>query len=196
MKKLISMKNTETKGRKMAGEMAHAGKNGMSAGKTLGWGMMFILLLFIPLSAASAQTSDNGFSFFALLLKNQDASVLHLFSEKNPVAYSMFYGQKSSEVYFVRTEDIFSSERLVCKFGPGFKVGGASAFSLLLNTTTGLDMLSEESLEAIGTLAWANLSRTGNTEIPYLIHGEFIAKDAKSRQIFQTLVLGKLQEVR
>ncbi|GBU26986.1 hypothetical protein R84B8_00502 [Treponema sp. R8-4-B8] len=187
MKKNGSKINTETKEVKKTTEIV--------TGKKLCLSLLFIFLLFLPFSTAAAQNEDGVFSLAAFLQKGQNVSNLYLFSEKDPATYAVFYAPKSTEVYFVREEDIFSSSKLVCKFGPGIKLSGTPAFALLLNITTGNDMLTEENLESIGILAWANLTRTGNADIPYVLTGAFIPKDAKSKQIFQLLVLGKLKEV-
>jgi len=169
--------------------------NGIVTGKKLCLSLLFVLLLFLPLSTAAAQNEDGVFTIAAFLPKGQNVSILYLFSEKDPTTYAVFYAPKSSDVYFVREEDIFSSSKLVCKFGPGFKMNGTPAFALLLNTNTGADMLGDENLEAIGILAWVNLQRTGNADMPYMLTGAFISKDAKAKQIWQVLIIGKLKEL-
>jgi hypothetical protein len=155
-------------------------------------GMAFFLLGPVVLSAQSTEPT----SFAAIIIKGQDLSKLQLFSENNPVTYLIFYGQKSGETYFIRTEDLFSLEKLVHRFGGGIVVDNATAFGLLFNVMTGFDMLAEELLEPIGTLAWANRTPTGNSDMPYLINGVFIPKDEKSNQIFQTLVMRKATRVK
>jgi hypothetical protein len=152
----------------------------------------FIMLGFVVLcpGVLSAQT-DNAFSFFAFLQKNQSTATIHLFSEQNPVTYMVFYGQVSGNTYFVRREDIFSSDKLVCRFGKSITREGTTAFVLEFNKTTGLEMMAEEQLESIGDLAWATRTATGHAEIPYVLQGVLIAKDTKSKRIFETLVMGQ-----
>jgi hypothetical protein len=157
-----------------------------------GMAAAFFLLGPVVLSAQSTEPSI----FAAILVKGQDVSKLQLFSENNPVTYSIFYGQKSGKTYFIKTEDLFSPEKLVHQFGNGVVVSGATAFGLLFNVMTGLDMLGEELLEPIGTLAWADRAATGNSEMPYLISGAFFPKDEKANQIFQTLVMRKATRVK
>jgi hypothetical protein len=142
----------------------------------------------------SAQT-DNSFVFLAFLQKNQNASSLKMFSDKNPVTYMVFYGQVSGNAYFVRREDIFSSDKLVFQFGRSITFDGTTAFVLEFNKITGIEMMAEEQLETIGDLAWANRTATGNSEIPYILQGVLIAKDVESKRIFETLVMGQSRRV-
>ncbi|MDR1469356.1 MAG: hypothetical protein LBT00_08700 [Spirochaetaceae bacterium] len=51
--------------------------------------------------------------------------------------------------------------------------------------------MAEELLEAIGDLAWANRTATGNAGMPYVLPGGLIAKDTQSKRIFETLVMGQ-----
>jgi hypothetical protein len=155
--------------------------------------IMVVLAVLCP-GVLSAQT-DNSFVFFAFLQKNQSTSTLRIFSEQNPVTYMVFYGQVSGNAYFVRREDIFSSDKLVCQFGGSITSQGITAFVLEFNKMTGIEMMAEEQLEAIGELAWANRTVTGNSEIPYVLQGALIAKDAKSKRIFETLVMGQSRRV-
>jgi hypothetical protein len=133
--------------------------------------------------------TDNSFSFFAFITRGQNASTIHLFSEQNPVTYMVFYGQASGNAYFVKREDIFASGKLVFQFGKSVTAQGVTAFALEFNKMTGLEMMSEEQLEPIGELAWANLTATGNSEAPYVLQGVLIAKDERSKRIFETLVM-------
>jgi hypothetical protein len=152
--------------------------------------LFYFISTFVMLcpGVLSAQT-DNGLGFFALLAKGQDASVLHMFSDKNPVTYMVFYGQVSGNAYFVRREDIFSSDKLVFQFGRSVTLQGKTAFLLEFNKMTGNDMMAEEQLESIGDLAWGTRQATGNAELPYILTGALIAKDARSKRIFETLVI-------
>ena len=156
-----------------------------------GMAAAFFLLCPVVLSAQSAQPS----SFFAILVKGQDTSKLQLFSENNPVTYMIFYGQKSGATYFIIKEDLFSTEKLVHQFGGGVVLSGMTAFGLQFNVMTGLDMMAEELLEPIGTLAWANRTPPGNSSMPYLVQGAFIPKDDRANKIFQTLIMRKAQQV-
>jgi hypothetical protein len=118
-----------------------------------------------------------------------------MFSEQNPVTYMVFYGQASGNAYFVRQGDIFSTDKLVFQFGRSVNIQGTTAFLFEFNKMTGLEMMAEELLEPIGTLAWANRTATGNSDIPYILQGALIAKDVRSRQIFETLVMGQSRRV-
>jgi hypothetical protein len=157
---------------------------------------LFIMLALAALcpGVLSAQT-DNSFVFFAFLQKNQNASSLKMFSDQNPVTYMVFYDQVSGNAYFVRQEDIFSSDKLVFQFGRSVTSQGITAFLLEFNKMTGIEMMAKEQLETIGELAWANLTAIKDSEIPYILQGALIAKDARSKRIFETLVMGQSRRI-
>lgn len=68
-------------------------------------------------------------------------------------------------------------------------IQGITAFGIIYNKMTGLEMMSEELLESIGEMAWANRTSTGISEMPYVLQGALIAKDERSKQIFEALVM-------
>jgi hypothetical protein len=157
------------------------------------FGFLLVFMMLCPVSLTAQ--SDGTITFLAILQRGQNVSNLHIFSEQNPVTYLVFYGQTSGKAYFVKREDIFSTERLVFQFGKGFNYKGIETFSIEFNKMTGLDMMGEENLEPIGQMAWGNSTATGNSDLPYLLQGIIIPKDARSKQIFETLVLGQLKRV-
>ncbi|MCL2044182.1 MAG: hypothetical protein FWG89_08590 [Treponema sp.] len=163
--------------------------------------MTLVFSFFSPI-LLSAQNVE-PIVIMALIQSSQNVDTLHVFdvdNDQDAPEYLVFYGQSSGNAYFVRREDITSSNNLVHQFGRSFDStsAGITTFLLDFNRISGLEMMAEENLEPIGIMVWARLQPTNRTDntFSHNVYGFIRPRDARAKQIFELLVIGGATRIR
>jgi hypothetical protein len=139
-------------------------------------------------------TAEDAVQIYGILTSAQDPAELHLYKEGDEQTYKVCYSGKDDTVYFFQLTDVASDEKKVCAFGGGFKFEGTPMIGLKFNTMSVLDLMGQEKLTVIGTLAWTQTIKLDNDKLPYAVDGYFIPSDKKSEQLFKLFVLDNMEE--